>query len=397
MRTTPVRLLGALLLFKCLYFSALYGAVWFWPADQDAPMYPGARQEYTPDGYLTFASHLGSWDAEHYLFIAAHGYEAGAGRCAFYPLWPYLVRGFSVLLGGNQVLAGALLANLFSLAGFLLFFKLAEKRLGASTAVLALGLLVLFPGSLFFQFIYSESLFFFLLVLLCFSLERNALTLAAIAGFLLPLTRAVGFISLVPIATHLLSQIPPGAWPRFLREDPFGKTLLGPGSPTPRRHLWLLLAPVLGWSSYLLLMWIWTGNAFEGFHAQKQFGVQAMDKLLDLPQFVVELFSPTAWHDFTGSFLDRAVFAVLLACLPIIWKLSRTWFLLTLVLGIIPAVTGTFTSYTRFASVVFPLFIAMAVFLDKPKLTWLRWPVLSGFAVVHGALLWKFVYFRWAA
>jgi len=142
----------------------------------------------------------------------------------------------------------------------------------------------------------------------------------------------------------------------------------------------------------------WTGNPFEGFEAQKHWRVHSISNLWDAPKFIVGLFTPTQWHEFRGSLLDRCVFMLLLYCLPVIWKLDRSRGLMvwTYVLGIVPAMSGTFTSYTRFASCAFPMFIALGVFLAPPERRYLRWATVLVFATLQVVLLWRFVNFRWA-
>ena len=61
MLTRPARLFWILLAAKCAYFSALSTAMWFWPDDDNiTTMYAGARQDWEPDGHLSFASHFGT-------------------------------------------------------------------------------------------------------------------------------------------------------------------------------------------------------------------------------------------------------------------------------------------------------------------------------------------------
>jgi hypothetical protein len=140
----------------------------------------------------------------------------------------------------------------------------------------------------------------------------------------------------------------------------------------------------------------WTGNPFEGFEAQKHWGVQSMGNLINLPKFIIGFFNPTTWHQFIGSVLDRCVFIFVLWWLPLIWRLDKVWFAWAVVLGVVPAISGTFCSYTRFASMVFPLFIAMAVFLGQPERKLPRLLALTVFAALHVILLWRFVTYRWA-
>jgi hypothetical protein len=361
------------------------------------------------DGYLNFGRHFTSWDAEHYLFLSREGYKKGMGACAFYPLYPLLIRWVSAGTGGHDVLTGMVLANLFSLAAFLLFFRMVARRYAEKVAMLALALLLSFPGSLFFQFIYTESLFFLLLMLFCFAVERQHRPLALVTGFLLPLTRAVGIFCVFPLMWLVFFRAPPAWWGRLAERPGLAGRIarfVGPrvgDSPvlsSPRWSgagaVWLVLAPLLGWAAYFLLMQKWTGNAFEGIEAQKQFHAQSIHNLFDPVLFVTKLFNPTEWHAFRGSVLDRCVFILLIYCFPLIWKLDKNWCLWAFFLGVVPAVSGGFTSYTRFASVVFPLFVALAVFLSKPGMRWLRWLVLAVFVTLHLILVWRFVNYRWA-
>jgi Mannosyltransferase (PIG-V) len=414
-----IQLFCYLILFKIVYLGALSAVLLIWPVSKSYDMFPGKNLQTTHGGKLTFPSHFGTWDAEHYLILSDTGYRKGIAQCAFYPLWPLLTRWFSIFTGSNHVISGMILANVFSLAGWLLFFRIVSDRLGESVAKLALIFFVVFPGALFFQFIYSESLFFLLLMLLCFGLEQNRFWLALAAAFLLPLTRAVGVFCIFPILWQLMFRKsstaggetlnkqengPASVVSRFKALTQRGRIALTTGlkevncgSRFEGNGVWLPVAPIYGWAFYFFLMWHWTGDPFEGFKAQQQWGnVESIDNLFNPLKFGKEFFTPTCWHGFTGSMLDRSMFVLLVWSLPVIWRLDKGWFLWACVLGIVPAVSGTFTSFTRFESVVFPLFIACAVLMSKPRLRWLRWPTLGAFAILHLILLWRFVNYRWA-
>ena len=405
------RVFLALLAYKIIYLLAASAAISIWPENTHENMFHSASQVSTPSGYLTFGCHFTSWDAEHYLFLAAHGYEAGESRCAFYPLFPLTIRFFSTITGGSQLVAGMILANVFSIAGWLIFFTVIQRRLGESTAKLALILLLAFPGSLFFQFVYTESLFFLLLMLLVLGLEQNRFWLALAAAFLLPLTRAVGLFCIFPLFWHLITRSPPACWTKLRSQIPWGKGRIVTDEPsgtgenpisTKRlgrgRGWFLLFAPLCGWAVYLWLMEEWTGNAFEGFKAQKQFGMQSIGNIFNIADYLFTLGTPANFHDIGCSIVDRGSFILLIYSLPIIWRLDKGWFLWSVFLGVVPAMSGMFVSYTRFASVVFPLFVAMPVFLNKPGLLFrcLRLLTVTTFASLQIILLWRFVNFRWA-
>lgn len=65
-------------------------------------------------------------------------------------------------------------------------------------------------------------------------------------------------------------------------------------------------------------------------------------------------------------------------------------------LGIAPAMSGTFTSFLRYESTVFPLFIALAASVVRFERAWPKRFCLIAGATLHGLLLWQFVNYRWA-
>jgi hypothetical protein len=403
------RIAGYLVLFKVAYLVLLSTALCLWPRGQVEAIFYCTHGNHTPDGHLPFASHFVSNDAQFFLFISHAGYKHGDRTCGSYPLYPLLIRWGSALTGGHDILTGVVLSNLFSLVAFLLFFQMTARRYGDAVAALALGLLLVFPGSLFFQFIYSESVFFLLLMLFCFGLEREHLGLALVAGFLLPLTRAVGIFCVFPLVWHLFFRSPPAWWVSLAGQQDWAGRIArvvqprGDDLPVTNSRGWagaravgLVLAPFFGWAAYFLLMQQSTGDAFEGIKAQKVFRVQSIGHLYDLPRFVKEFFNITQWHGYTGSLLDRCSFILLIDCFPLLWKLNKQWCLWAFFIGVVPAVSGGFTSETRFVSVVFPLFIALGVLLSKPAMNWWRWGVLTIFAAIHLVLVWRFVNFDFA-
>jgi hypothetical protein len=404
--------LGVLLLFKIAYLLLVTQMVLLFPAGKDSEMGPVDHIRWTAEGHPTFESYFTTWDAGHYLYLSEHGYHTGQEQCAFYPLWPLVIRWFSILTGGDLIISGMILANAFSLAGFFIFFRLVAKRLGESIAWGSVALLLAFPGSLFFQFIYSESLFFLLVMLVSLGLEHDRMSVAISAAFLLPLTRAIGIFCVFPIALHLIRQWPKDAWPKFAKRlgvARWTQRLLVPDEAEPLQaavaaasirgpNWWLLAAPFYGWAVYFLLMWGWTNNPFEGFGAQRFWGVQSINNLVNVPKFAVALFTPTCWHGYIGSGLDRLAFVMLLYTLPLIWRLDKVWLAWAIVLGVVPAMSGDFTSFTRFASTVFPVFAALAAwFMQKGRgITVLGISIFIVLVVLHAILLRRFVYFQWA-
>ena len=337
------RVFLSLLLVKIVYLGGVYLAVSFWP-DLDEEKYFEVMRHWPLEGGPVFPdSHFGTWDAAHYLYLSTRGYTKGTNSCAFYPLWPLAMRGGSIFTDGSDLIAGMVLANLFSLAAWILFHRVVSARFGETVALWALVFLILFPGSLFYQFIYSEPLFVLLVMVLWLGLERDRFGLAWAAAFLLPLSRPVGVFSELPIAWHLLTY-------KSLRSLVWFEKCASENAKEEQRvnnqvdaeNNWrsygLLTAPLLGWSVYFALMWSWTGNPLEGIQAQKNWGTHAISHLWNLPRFIVGFFEPTTWHDYAGSVLDRCAFMLLVYSLPLIWRLGKDMVLWTYVLGILPAI-----------------------------------------------------------
>ena len=390
-----------LVAFKCLYFAVLLFCLRAWPS-MNLEVFNRVDVRWPQQGLPTFESHLATWDAAHYLRLAKQGYQSGDPSCAFYPLWPCFIQLASSLTGGRMVLAGLVMSNACSVAGLSLFYhgvcRLHGKRVGGY----ALASLALFPGSIFFSLVYSESLFLLLAMTIWLGLETRNQFAVWCGAFLLPLTRAIGVFACIPIAHAFL-------WPRITGW--FGGTESGlawedADSPSIERRkssdvgvlLLLLLscAPILGFGSYLFLMHSWTGNAVEGFDAQRHWGRHSILNLVDLPHFVTGFFRVTSWHAFNGSLLDRLVFLLHVFFIPVVWRAGRGLWVWDYILGILPAMSGVFTSYTRFASCCFPLFIGMAIWVATAKRGTGKWLFFAAFGILHGVLLWRCVNFRWA-
>lgn len=440
----------SLVCLKMGYLMLTFGSVSLW-GSMDDTIFRRFMARWPNEGNPVFLSHYTTWDAAHYLRLSEVGYEANLDSCAFYPLWPIFVRWGSGLTGGSHLLAGMVLANVFSLAAFVLFYQVVRKRFGAQIGKWALVLLIAFPGSLFYQFIYSEPLFMLLVMVLWWALERGRYDWAWSAALLLPLARPVGIVAVLPIAWYLATRRPvPGlGWlarwglPRVQpREGRPGEYSMS-STPTPpfneltsglpdregeasssvrdgnctnfaaheselATHVvptatwsnmwfyWLLVVPLVGWAVYLAFMWLTTGNALEGIHAQRHWGVHSASNVFNLKKFVIDMFTPTRWHGFSGSMLDRFFFILMLYTIPVMWRLDKGLLIWTYMLGVFPAMSGGFVSFTRYAAMVFPMFIAFAVFFDPKGMRWGRWMLLSGFVVMHAVLVWRFVNFRWA-
>ncbi len=65
-------------------------------------------------------------------------------------------------------------------------------------------------------------------------------------------------------------------------------------------------------------------------------------------------------HDPQNSAIDRALFLLVLLLLPVIFRRGSFEFVWVIGLGIIPAITNFFLSYTRFVTMAVPVFVVLA-------------------------------------
>src|SRR3954451_6665486 len=101
---------------------------------------------------------LGSWDAQWYRLVAAHGYLLIPGQPsdpAFFPLLPVVENGLAGL-GLPPVAGGALVAHLALLVGLLAMYELGCLLLPESQARRAVVYLAIFPYGFVFSMAYPE-------------------------------------------------------------------------------------------------------------------------------------------------------------------------------------------------------------------------------------------------
>lgn len=144
-RAAGTRILGKLLVFKSVYFCMVVAASKLW-SDFDADKFSMMRIRWPLEGEPVFASHFATWDAAHYLYLSRVGYHSGVPSCAFYPLWPLLLRWISPLLGGSHLIGGLVFSNLFSFGAWGFFHRLVARRWGGTAANWSLLFLAAFPA-----------------------------------------------------------------------------------------------------------------------------------------------------------------------------------------------------------------------------------------------------------
>ncbi|MCX6372572.1 MAG: mannosyltransferase family protein [Actinobacteria bacterium] len=331
------------------------------------------------------------WDGVWFIRVAADGYGAHGHSQAFFPLYPLLVRVVAVATGHNYVVAG-LVVSLACYAGAMaVLFKLAHALLGPRVALWSVVFISVFPTALFFQAVYSESLFLLLTLLSFWWARRSSWALAGLAGLLAVLARSNGVVLLLPLAVMW--------W-----EQRRGSELRLPGGPAagpapPARRLrvssaaWLLLVPA-GLALYMAYLWWAFGDPLLFSGAQAYWGreltlptsaiwrgaVAAVDGVRWVAAHgvgpILGMRLPSGGPDSTvvANLLEFSSFAAAVALLVACWrKLPAAYTLYALAALLFPLLYSTTARplYTlpRFIIVIFPLFIGAAVVL-APHCVW---------------------------
>jgi hypothetical protein len=311
------------------------------------------------------------WDSVWFLRIAEHGYDAATGAAsAFYPLYPATVAVLGRAFFGHYVLAGIVISLAASFCAFLLLYELAEERLGADGARRAVLYLALFPFALFFQAVYSESLYLMLTIAAFVLAERRRYPAAgAVAGLAL-LTR--------PTAVALLPALALLAW----RERDRVRALA-----------WLAVAPLM-FAAYPLYLWQADGDPWAFLRAQRLWSRHLSsagpfggiwDGLRAGWAGIEQLASGSHTHIYWTAVRDtdpiRAAtlnleclaFLVLFVVLTVIaWRRFGAPYGLFAALSLaiplsVPSERWPLLSMPRFGLTIFPLFLALAVLGGRPR------------------------------
>jgi hypothetical protein len=353
---------------------------------------------------------LARWDSVWYLTIADSGYGGKASlrsghrpllapdtaRAAFFPLYPLLVRGVGTLFGGSHA-ALLVAAYLVSLAAFLaalaLLHGLAELELGRRLARPVLLLLAVFPAAVYFGAPYSESLFLLLAVGAFYAARTGRWAWAGACAGLASGTRSAGLLLVLPLALIWWSSRP-----RRVRDA-----------------AWLLLAPV-GIAAYAAWLGLAEGDALRFLDVQEAWSrdfavpltgawdgfVAAVD---GVRQFASGSRTPVYFEQAAGdpfriAAINIMLFATLVfavaACVGVFRRLPRAyglWVAASLVLPLtFPVTPQPLMSLPRFVSVLFPVFMWLAVVCEERRVTDL---VVAGSAVGLGLFTAQYASWHW--
>lgn len=295
------------------------------------------------------------WDSGWYLSLAKIGYSMGkdvytTSNLAFFPVYPYLIKFISFFFPTQSVSdtliisIGIIVSNLFLIASLTILYQLTIKFLKKeSIAKLTIWLILIFPSSFFLSSFYTESAFLFFSLLSIWAATKNKWWLACLSAAILGATRLVGLSIGVPLLFMYLDQ-------RKWDIDRIDRSIF-----------WFFLIPT-GILSFFSHLYDLTGDFFAAIKVQNSWGKEITNPLTSF------LF-PTGYWPLITQIDQILMISILITGVSIIRKIPKIWYLgLYSILLIIPTLfTGTIDSTSRFAIVIFPIFIYWASLLDKRK------------------------------
>lgn len=302
-----------------------------------------AEQSGLPQFIYSFAN----FDGVHYINIADRGYDTY--EQAFFPLYPLSVRFIAPLLNDNFLVAGLLISNLSLFVSIIFLYRL-FKNLRTISFMWFIFFLLSFPTAFFFSVMYSESFFLMLVVMSVYYLVTDDYKKAGLCAGLSSLARLNGIFLIIPFAVYLYQK----------------KKHLG------RRDILLVLAPLAGFAVYACYLWVSTGDPFFFVNSQWAFGANRSTSIIPLPQVYyryLKIFLTTRVDHIFFIAVVEFVSVTISLCIALYELIrsyrSRLYFewsvaVFSLIVVILPTLTGTFSSVPRYALLSLSTFIFLS-------------------------------------
>ena len=320
----------------------------------------------------------GRWDAVHYLQIAARGYYGT--DMAFFPLYPSLIRVVGSFIG-YDIIAGLLISNIALFFGLLFFYKLVDREFDRAVARHAIFYVSIFPTAVFFSAVYTESLFFALTVASFYYIRERKWLAAGILGGLASLTRVEGIFLVVPFAMEAVSAI---GWSNLVAAPlRFWRALLG-----------LVLVP-FGMFIYMVILWVLRGDPLYFSHVQAHWNRHLAPPWTSVWRAVTLIAHPTNAQAAAGQVMELAFTILMVAVLIAGLRSLRPSFWVYMALSIlVPMSTASLMSMPRFALVLFPMFLVLALWGRR---AWVNSAIVAFSLPLLGLFTVLFVNWYWVA
>lgn len=370
-RRSPRMMVPAARIFVAAILFRLFSAFVAFLANATFP--PLQDQRFTVLGSPNaFWDAFARYDAGWYHAIASQGYiygEGGRNNLAFFPLYPMLMRGGGTLLGSRQedfYFAGVVISWLAFAGALVMLYRLARLDLDERAAYRAVMYAAIFPFAYFFGMVYSESLFFFGLVTAVYALRTRQWALAAVAGAAMTATRVTGVIALPGLAWIAWRATEDTENTRATEDTENTET-------TKRRRREVVKAALAiagcaaGIGAYSAYIYTLSGSPFAWYDAITYWNYHPGQNPIAMP-FAVMRAVMTRPLQYIGTeqmapydTLNTLAALGALGLTPLVWRRFGTGYAFIVLGGmLLPLSSGQLEGLGRYASVQFPLALALA-------------------------------------
>jgi hypothetical protein len=340
-----------------------------------------------PFEYRRFAEIFAAWDSGWYFDIAKRGYYVLHGHqssIAFFPLYPMLMRVAAWPFGGSDRalwISGIVISFSAFVLALIELHRFTERVSGSrDVARRAVLYLAIFPFSLFFTRVYTESVFLLTTVLAISRAWDRRFVQAGLWGALATLCRPNGILIGVPLVLLALE----------LDGNPGGRTIA--------RRLAALLPVPLALAAFCAYNYHLSGDPLAWLSAQASWGNSIGNPPWRLLLKMIGRLVKHGWYDYffvapdaPFRFFHGLTAMLFIVFLPTIFKrLGLALGAYVLVSLLVPLSATALEGIGRYASVLFPAFMLLGTVRSQRT----HEMMLIVFALFHALFICLFVTLR---
>ena len=329
-----------------------------------SPQFPYSDVYLIPSKLPQWVWSWANFDGVHYLTIAKMGYAAQFTQ-AFFPIYPLLLRFIaSILPNSSLIVLGITLSFMSFVFAIHFLYKLLRLDYPKNQVLKSIGILLCFPTSFYFAAVYTESLFFLLVVFALWFSRNKKWWFSGLLAALASGTRLTG-IFLFPA---LLWEW----WLANKKKDSIQSFSLLPTVKIILKSPILYTAP-LGLFLYMLYLHVKFGDWLYFWHAQSAFGAQRISEGIILPlQVIWRYFKIITTVSYTQQNFHVAVTELISFCFAVVLlivshqkKVRMSYLIFSWFVILIPSLTGTLSSLPRYILLAFPIVIILGGIKSK--------------------------------
>lgn len=323
-----------------------------------------------------FLRALGPSDAQWYLKIASEGYPINPNNInikdrtvmngityAFFPLYPIMVATTNIFFH-NIELSAFILGNLLLVINFISLYWVISKVSTPNLAFKTIGLIFLFPFSIFYRSYFTEGLLLFFLIWTgWYFIKKKWFYVACLIG-LIGVIKANALLLNIIVCYTIYREYTKGAVSK--------KTFIGSSI-----SVWM---PIVFWMIYCYLQtgdFLYFVTARAGWYVAPPILIGLYNILISLRIFQMPL------HHFHYSKIDTLMmYTIFFLLLKSKNSIDRRLWWISMALWLTPLLTTDLMSFSRYQTISYPLFFYLAKSTNKIVYTALLFTFLVGLLFV---------------